>query len=329
MSSTDRGAGSGPVWREGPGAAPADVDVVGFGQCSLDHVVDVEGLPPFGGKERAVGYARLPGGQIATALRACTRLGLSGAYLGSVGEDAAAAEVLAPLAAAGVDLSGVVRVPGAETQLAVILVDRGTGERTVLWHRDPKLSLEGVALDPARIARGRLLLLDAGDPLAAARAARVAREAGRAVVLDADTPGPGVDDLLRAVDFPVVSREFAYARFGGPEAALRAMARLGARLPVVTLGVDGALGWWEGQAIASPAFEVEARDTTGAGDIFHAGFGVGLLDGLDPLALLRFANAAAAVSCRGLGAQGGLPGREGIEAFLADARPRTPSPSRR
>jgi sugar/nucleoside kinase (ribokinase family) len=142
------------------------------------------------------------------------------------------------------------------------------------------------------------------------------------VVLDADTPTPGIDALLDAVDFPVVSREFAIGRFGSPEAAVRALAEHGARLPVVTLGVGGALALWRGQALASPAFAVDTRDTTGAGDVFHAAFTAALLDGRDARGLLRFANAAAALACRGFGAQGGLPSRSEIESFLAEAKPR-------
>ena len=105
------------------------------------------------------------------------------------------------------------------------------------------------------------------------------------------------------------------------EAAVRSLAEQGARLPVVTLGVRGALAWHAGRPLALPAFAVDARDTTGAGDVFHAAFCVGLLDGLDAVALLRFANAAAALACRSFGAQGGLPSRDEIRKFLEEARP--------
>lgn len=310
---------SAPVW---PGSPAAALDVLGFGQCSLDHVLEVDGPPAFGGKERAGGYARLPGGQIATAVLACSRLGLRSGFVGSVGDDPAAEEVLAPLRRAGVELADVAVVEGATSQIAVIFVDRKSGERTVLWHRDPRLTLELSRLPLDRFGDARVVLLDAGDPELAVQAAGSARGAGRPVVLDADTPTPGIDALLRAVDFPVVSREFAIGRFGSPEAAVRALAEQGARLPVVTLGVRGALGAWRGELLESPAFAVDVRDSTGAGDVFHAGFAAGLLEGLGPAELLRFANAAAALSCSGFGAQGALPDRASIGAFLAEARTR-------
>jgi sugar/nucleoside kinase (ribokinase family) len=123
------------------------------------------------------------------------------------------------------------------------------------------------------------------------------------------------------VDFPIVSREFAVTFSGGsePREALRRLATLGARLPVVTLGPSGAVGWWEGRELASASFAVDVRDTTGAGDVFHAGFVFALLRGCDAPETLRIANAAAAMNCRALGAQGGLPGVAELEAFLAAA----------
>jgi sugar/nucleoside kinase (ribokinase family) len=72
---------------------------------------------------------------------------------------------------------------------------------------------------------------------------------------------------------------------------------------------------------SSAAFRVDARDTTGAGDVFHAAFAWGLLEGLACEPILRAANAAAAMSCRALGAQGGLPTRSELEAFLREQRP--------
>ncbi|MDX1649589.1 MAG: PfkB family carbohydrate kinase [Myxococcota bacterium] len=256
-----------------------------------------------------------PGGQVATAARALARLGLRVGLVTSIGDDGAGERALAPLADDGVERVAVKRVPGAASQLAFILVDRTSGERTVLWHRDPRLALEPADLSRDDLTDVRLLHLDAGDPETAAWAAGVAREAGVPVLLDADAWSPELGPLLERVDFPIVSRELAEA-LGGPRAALEELAARGARFPVVTLGAEGCLaGAPPGRA--SPAFAVEARDTTGSGDVFHAAFGWALLEGLDAAGVLRAANAAAALSCRAVGAQGALPTREELEAFLA------------
>ena len=303
--------------------ANPELDLLGIGQCSIDQVCTVEGMPRFTGKEAMLAYELLPGGQIATALLAGARLGLRGAFVGSTGSDAAAAAVLAPLAAAGIDVSGVRRVAGAATRLAIILVDRASGERTVLWYRDPRLRLRREDVAAARVARARCLLLDGDDPEVTVHAARSARASGVPVVLDVDRTAPGIEALLAQADYPIVSRHFAesFAPDGTLRGGLARLVGLGARLAVATLGEHGCLALDGAREIASPAYRVTPRDTTGAGDVFHAAFVWGLLEGLEVETLLRAANAAAALSARALGAQGGLPTRNELEAFLRDQRP--------
>lgn len=290
-------------------------DVLAVGQCSLDHVGCVDGLPPFAGKARMTEAWVLPGGQVATAARALARLGLRVGLVTSIGDDGAGEQALAPVREEGVELVAVKRVSGVASQLAFILVDRRSGERTVLWCRDPRLALTPADLSREAIAGARLLHLDAGDPEAAAWAAGVAREVGVPVLLDADTYTRALEPLLTRVDFPIVSREFAEA-LGGPAAALGALVERGARFPVVTLGPGGAVAGAP-PGIASPAFAVPVRDTTGAGDLFHAGFGWAALGGCGAVEALRRASAVAALGCRGLGAQGSLPTAAEVEAFLA------------
>jgi sulfofructose kinase len=296
-------------------------DVVGVGQNSLDRVVFVDALVSDPDSREAPDALELPGGQVATALLACARLGLRTAYAGAVGDDGAAELVLAPLRQAGVDLSGVRTIPGARTRRAQIAVERRSGERQVRPRRDPRLVLAPEALDAAQLEAARAVHLDAEHPQAALRAARLARAAGAAVLLDLDQPGPGAEELLSLADFPIVSKRFSEWISGRGSAAggLSELVARGARLAVVTLGPRGALalGARDAEPILSDAFAVEPRDTTGAGDVFHAAFAFGLLQGWGRQRVLRAANAAAALSCRAIGAQGGLPNRAELEAFLA------------
>jgi len=298
-------------------------DVLGLGQISVDHVGTVDGLPPLGGKGALLAYEVLPGGQVATAVLAAARLGLRACYVGSVGTDAFAELALAPLAGAGVDVRGVRRVRGASTRLAFILVDRTTGERTVLGYRDPRLRLRRPEAPIAQVAETRCLLVDAEDPEASCAAAQAARRAGTPVVADVDAPGPGVEELLANVDFPLVSRSFAesFGSDGTVRSGLRRLVSYGAKLAVATLGERGCLALAGDREIAAAAVPIAPRDTTGAGDVFHAAFVWGLLEGFGEERLLRAANAAAALSCRGLGAQGGLPTRAELEAFLREREP--------
>jgi sulfofructose kinase len=308
-----------PLW---PGfASTAAFDVLGVGQNSLDRVFEGDGPPPAEGEPEPPGAVPSVGGQVATALLACARLGLRCSYAGAVGDDAAGREVLEPLRGAGVDLAGVVRVPGARTRRAFVFVDRRDGERFVTPERDPRCTLEPAQLDPARVASARAVHVDAEHPAASLRAAELARAAGAPVTADLDRPDPAAVEILQCVDFPIVSSRFAETLMENesPWDALAALPAPRARLLVVTLGSQGALArdGATGRIFASPGFRVEVRDTTGAGDVFHAGFLFALLRGTGAQTALRVANAAAAASCRGFGAQGALPDRETVEALLS------------
>jgi len=252
----------------------------------------------------------------------CARLGLRCAYAGRVGDDAAAEAVLRPLRAAGVDVGGVEAVSATPTQTAVILVDPDDGERTILWHRAPALHLTAAFCANVDVEAARLLLLDAADPEAAAAAAARARRAGIPVILDADRYAPELDPLLAQVDFPLVSRAFAetFSETGCVRETLRGLLGAGARLAAVTLGEGGVLAATQGEEIEMPAARVAAVDTTGAGDVFHGAFGFAVLSGQSARAALRTAVAAAALNCRAAGAQGGIPDRRALDAFLQSWR---------
>jgi sulfofructose kinase len=299
-------------------------DVLGIGECSLDEVAHLAGALRPGGKARVRERRRLAGGQVASAVLGCARLGRTAALVASVGGDAEAELALAPLREAGVDLSRVRRVPGAATRSAWIWVEPASGERTVLWQRDERLALGPDAVPPGDIAQARLLLVDATDLALSQQAAERARAIGRPCVVDADSPQPGIERLLAAASHPVIPETLARLLFGDLEAAVRELARAGAKMPVVTRGRGGSVAWLDGEVVATPAFAVTAIDTTGAGDAFHAGIAHGLLEGLAGRTLMRTAHAVAACVCRAMGAQAGLPTRAELAAFLANPPPSAP-----
>ena len=237
-----------------------------------------------------------------------------------MGDDDAGRQALAPLEAAGVDVTRVELRAGVATRTAFIAVEASRGERTLLAYRDPALALEPSTLDGRPIEQARALLIAAVDLGASLWAARTARAAGVPVVLDADVVWPDAETLLREVDFAVVSRAFAEEFGGSLRGGLTRLCQLGARLAVVTIAEHGALALGGEREWRSPAFPVAVRDTTGAGDAFHAGLIWGLLEGLEGDKLLRVANAVAGLNCRAEGAQGGLPTPDVLERFLASER---------
>jgi len=285
------------------------VDVVGVGLNATDTVILVHGFPALGSKERVVSVQQHAGGQVATALVTCRRLGLRARYIGKVGDDQPGRFQLQSLKREGIDLrySSVAR--GVPNQFAFIIVDQATGERTVFWDRDPRLALEPGELKSPALAGARALHLDGCDVEACLVAAGWARRAGIPVVADLDTVYKNVERLFPFIDYLIASTNFLPAVTGeaDPFRVLEYMAKeYGIRAPGMTLGRDGALLYWRGRFHYSPGFVVETVDTTGAGDVFHGAFIYGLIRGWKTDRILDFSNAMAGLNCTAIGARGGI-----------------------
>lgn len=295
------------------------VNVVGIGLNATDTVVRVRSFPALGGKERIASSSMQAGGQIATALVTCQRLGLRSRYVGTLGDDEGGRFQLASLKKEGLDLRYIRIARRTPNQMAYIIVDEATGERTVFWDRHPRLAMKPSELKPEAIRGARVLLLDGCDVEACALAARWAREEGIPVVADLDTVYKNVEKLLPLVDYPIASHNFFPALTGlsDPFRALESAAReYKSRAPAMTLGRDGSLILSGGKYFYSPGFVVEAIDTTGAGDVFHGAFVYGLLAGWTLPRTLDFSNAMAALNCTALGARGGISTRAKAEQLM-------------
>ncbi|MBI3952179.1 MAG: ribokinase [Acidobacteria bacterium] len=295
-------------------------DVVGCGLNAMDYLITVPHYPAFNTKVELINYALRPGGQTATALTALARLGCRTRYIGAVGSDDLGQWQLASLAEAGIEHSRVKIVEGATSQLAFIIIDQQTGERTIIWKRDERLTMRPEALDREAVTSGRILHLDGHDVAASIQAARWARQEHIPVVIDLDNAYPGVEELLLLIDYLVTSADFPMRVTGiaDQRAGLKAMnERFGNYFVAMTLGADGVLAYHDGAYLHVPGYDVDCRDTTGAGDAFHGGFIYGLLQQMGLEETLRFANAVAALNCRALGARGGLPELEEVEELLS------------
>ena len=296
-------------------------DVAGFGQNSIDFVAVVAEFPVSDTKQRLQRFARLPGGQIATALATCAKLGWRARYVGTFGDDDLGAMSRESLAAQGVDISAAPTVVGATNQFAVVLVDARSGERTVLWDRHPALNMEPADVPRDAVTSGRLLIADCHQTSASGRAARYAREAGIPTIIDVEKVRPGIADLLQNVDAIIAAEDFPTTLTGHEDLgrALEVMGRdSGASIVCVTLGQKGSLSWCQGREIRTPPFQVGCVDSTGAGAVFRGAFAAACLamPEADVEDVLRYANAAAALNCRALGSRGALPGAEEIEQFM-------------
>lgn len=293
------------------------VDLVGVGLNATDTTIHISEFPECGSKVEYDSERVTPGGQVASTVVACQVWGLTTRYVGKLGDDDAARLHKEEFRRTGVEAQ-LIYVPQTASARSLILVD-GHGERTVMCRRDERVVLRPEELKREWVVNARALHVDGHDTEAATQAATWAREAGVPVVADLDEVYPGVDALIEKIDYLVVSRDFPRRLTG--EVSLRAalkeiQRRYGCGLTAATLGPDGVLAWDGERFVHAAAYRVRVVDTTGAGDIFHAGFIYGLLQGWELERQLDFSCAAAALNCMYEGARGGIQSVAAVEAVM-------------
>jgi len=304
--------------------APA-FDLVGVGLNATDTLLLVSKYPEHGGKVAFEREILSPGGQVASALATCGKLGLRSKYIGAVGDDERGRIQMASLREAGLNLDDVVIRAGCPNQSAYIVIDQSTGERTIFWHRPDCLTIDPAEITPEKITCAHMLHVDGHDTPAVARATRIARDHGIPVSVDVDNIYPGFDQVLACADYLVGSTEFP-VRWTGERDPFRALERIqdeyGMGVAAMTLGRYGALARERGQFVYSPGFVVDCVDTTGAGDVFHGAFCYSVLKGATLRDALEFSNAMAALNCTKLGARGGIATADEARDLMKDGERR-------
>jgi sulfofructose kinase len=300
-------------------------DVVGVGLNATDTLLLLPKFPAYAGKVPFDAEILSPGGQVASAMVACARLGLRVKYIGTTGDDERGRIQIQSLRDSGINLDDVEIRENCPNQTAYILIDQTTGERTVLWNRPDCLRLTPESITPAKIACASLLHIDGHDTPAVTRAAEIARQHGIPVTVDVDTIYHGFDSVLPNVDYLVASSEFPgqWTTEHDPFKALETIRNeYGMRVAAMTLGAHGALALGGGGFVYSPAFVVNCVDTTGAGDVFHGAFCYAVLKGMSLRDTLEFSNAMAALNCTALGARGRVGTVEQAMALIQRAERR-------
>jgi len=293
-------------------------DVVGMGLNSVDFLCVVPEFPASNSKMEMLQFSKQGGGQVATAMMALSRWGVRAKYIGKVGGDELGQFSLHSIRQEGVDVSSVITEPDATNQFAAIIVDRSTGDRTILWNRDDRLMYREGELRKEELCSGKLLHLDGHDIHAAIQSASWAKEEGIPTVVDLDKVEPLTPELIKKIDFVITSSRFP-TLFTGISDRERAFVEMQKQAPgflCTTLGREGSTALVDGEIMHVKGFEVDAIDTTGAGDVFHAAFIYGLLQNWEVREILRFANGAAALKCGELGGRKGIRSLEEIHKFL-------------
>ena len=309
-------------------------DYIGLGFVSNDHLAILPFIP-IDTKVKMVSHAIIGGGPAGNATAGAATLGLSAAFVGTVGDDADGRMILDDFKKQGVDTSFVKVRPGATSAIAYLWIEEKTGNRSCAWTREGLDELTAGEITPEvadAIRRAKILHLDGHNAAGAIAAAKVAKAAGVTVMYDAGTIRDGMEELLPLADLLICSGEFAVSVAAGRdklitdgyteeqvEAAVRALyAKYRPTVCGATMGVRGSMCFDGKSLMKCPAFHVEkVVDTTGCGDLFHTGFATRWLETHDLLECQRFGAAVSAIKCRGLsGRPPSAPTRPEVDAFL-------------
>ena len=297
------------------------IDFVGLGFCSNDYLSLLPEIP-IDNKVQMLEHLVQGGGPAATATVAAARLGLSTAFIGTVGDDEPGKWILRDFAAEKVSTRAMRVRRGMTSPIAYCWIDAPTGKRSVAWTRGTLPELKPEEVDLELVRQAKMLHIDGHNPAGALAACREAKKHGVLVNFDAGTLRDGVSELLPYTDILIASEKFArqYAGTDDLEQALRKLGGIGAKVTGVTMGDQGSMVLDGGNILRCPAFKIRAVDTTGAGDVYHAAFGVRYLETHDLAECMRFGSAVSALKCLKLGGRAGIPTRAEVDAFLSERK---------
>jgi len=292
---------------------------VGLGQATVAMVGIVPRLPeteaPMELREVSVQAA----GTAAIACATAASLGCRARLATKVADDFLGPFILDALRDAGLEVHAVREAAARLSPLAFTTVASESGRRHTLFTPGDATPLAASDVDLVALLDGAAAaIVDGTQPAAQVALAELARAHDIPVVLGGAAVREGLGELVGVADVLVCSERLAaeLAPRGEIRDSLLELQRMGPRAVVITLGEAGAVGLYEDQVIEQKGFAVEAIDPTGAGDVYLGAFVAALLHGLRFARCLEFAAAAAALSCRRIGAWAGIPERDEVMALL-------------
>ncbi len=299
--------------------------LVVLGSVNADHILSVPRFPRPGETLKGQDYQVFFGGKGANQAVAAGRSGADVSFIACVGGDDIGNTMRQQFIADGIDVQGVISVPGMNTGVALIWVAEN-GENCIGIAAGANAALTAERLDPylPLIANAQILLMQLETPLSAIEvAARHASAHGTLVVLNPAPACPLPASLLKLVDVITPNETEAEILTGiavtntlEAQQAADVLHEMGVNVVLITMGAQGVWLSENGVGELIPGFSVTAVDTTAAGDTFNGALVTRWLEGQPIKAAIRFAHAAAAISVTRLGAQPSVPMRHDVDVFL-------------
>jgi sulfofructose kinase len=294
------------------------LDVLCVGVTSYDFYFMLDHHPEPDEKTIANAFLSCGGGPAANAAVTVAKMGLSVAFAGYLGNDAWGDLHLKELQNAGVQTDWIVR-GNNPTPISMVLVKPG-GHRSLVNYRVVNAAVESNDLNLSDI-KSKVILFDGHEPNISMKLLNQIEDDSVKVVLDAGSVNPGTSLLYDKVDYLVCSEKFAEDITGNHNMndALDTLSGKNINI-IITLGEKGLLWKNESDQGKLDAFPVDAKDTTGAGDVFHGAFAGCLAKGMNWQDILKYSNATAALSCTKSGGRTSIPTTKEVENFMSSIK---------
>lgn len=296
---------------------------MGLGAVAIDDILYVDSYPAADAKRQVLRHERQCGGLTATALVAAARLGAVCAYAGVLGKDDLSDYAKSRFMEEHIDVTYMVQKADANAIHSTIIVDEHTGTRNIFFDLTGVVGADIDTPDEMIIQSSKVLFVDHVGMAGMLRAARIARKSNIPIVADLELEdSPYFSELFEISDHLIISEDFAIkiTNENSPARALEKIWHAKRNTVIITCGAAGcwALAHNLDKPTAFPAFQVQALDTTGCGDVFHGAYAAALAKGYDIHDRIRWASASAALKAIKMGGQAGIPYEDEVRRFISN-----------
>ncbi len=293
-----------------------------MGIIPFDLLFTVKRYPSVGIKIDAESFLMQGGGPVPNVAVGLSRFGLKSALIATVGNDPFGEVLIKELENEKVDTAYIIK-KNNPTALASGWIEK-SGSRTMVLAREIFVLPKDIKLSTLPIPK--ILHLDGRDIPATLKLARWAKRNKVIVSFDIGSVRNDVSEVFRNVDHLVVADEYAFpfTKTKNAENAIRKLSTYCNGTIVVTEGIKGSTGKDVGSSdfVYQKAYKVKNVDTTGAGDCYHSGYLLALLEGKSLAERMKYGSAAAAIKCMKAGARSGIPNKKELLTFLKSKKNR-------
>jgi ribokinase len=287
-----------------------------IGSINMDLVTRTTQIPKVGETVLGQSFHTIPGGKGANQAVAAARLGADVTMIGAVGDDSFGRTLVDHLTKQGINTKNIMEVKGVSTGVASIVLSKADNSIIVVPGANNYITPEVIEEHEDRIKNSSILLVQLEIPLESViRCVELAKKHGILTILNPAPIQKLPKELLEMVDYVTPNEHEQALLFNSIDGTDQELEKLKEKC-IVTKGSKGVMIFKNGEKIEIPSIQVEAVDTTGAGDSFNGALAYAFCEGLEIEEACRFANVVGAISVTKLGAQTGMPTKKEVEEFL-------------